>query len=432
MQSKSVLILVVVTAVALAAAYLSGSGDSDASGAESIARGPVFADLGNRANDVAVVRTSDASGTVTIERSGDGWTLAERGGFPVDFEKVQEAVLSLVRLEIDEPKTKRPENHAQLGVADPTAPDSSSKLVELKDASGAVLAALVIGDTKQRERTTSVFVRRAGEDQVYLCNASLSFASDPKEWLDREIVRIDRERVQSVQVAHANGEEVVLERSAENETQFEVANLPAGRKPKFAGVATSAGTALSYLALDDVRPLADVDFEAEPIARTVYRCKDGLILTADTAAFDGKKWIHVVASYEAPVAVGPTPTPADDEADPGESSSEPEDDQPDPEVVQAEVTSLNGKLGRWAFAIPDHKIDTIARPMSELLAELAPDEQPEGDTNSLGVDPFGADDAAGDGSEPISLDALLNPSATSDEAETEDHSGHDHGTSDDG
>ncbi|HED64608.1 MAG TPA: DUF4340 domain-containing protein, partial [Planctomycetes bacterium] len=290
-------------------------------------------------------------------------------GYPVDFTKVKELVLSMARLEIAEPKTSKPEYFARLGVEAPDAEGSDSTLVTLMDGSGESLASLVIGKAGKGGR--GVLVRPADQDQVYLCKERLSANTQPTSWIDREILRLESDRVQSISIQHTDGPDVEIARDPENHTQFKLLSVPEGREPTFPGVANGVGTAVSYLGLDDVRPSQDLDLDGGLVATTTYRCTDGLQLTIRTSKVEDETWIRVAASFEEPEVVGPMPeTEGDDEADSGE------DDAMDPDKVRAEVEELNARLSGWAFQIPQYKADVIGKKLEDLLRKEGVEDTP--------------------------------------------------------
>ena len=431
MQAKGLLILVGATALAVAAVKMVIPGESPADAGTQ--HGTLLPNLLERVNDVAEVAIQGAEETVTLRAQDGQWVLLERGGFPATFEKVQGAVMGIARLEIEEPKTAKPENHAALGVDDPTNEGSEAKRVELRNANGERIAAVVVGETKYRSGSQAVFIRKDGEDQVYLCEGNLDIQAEPSGWIEKEIIRVDRDRVDEIEIEHADGETVLIGRSGPESTTYEVQNLPEGRAERNAGVANSVGTALAYLSLDDVRPVDAVDFQTEPLARSTFRCADGMVLVAETARHDEKSWIKLSASYASPVeAVGPAaPAPAEPaesgeaeesegtEPAEGESLDVTADAGPDPEAVRTEVDELNARHSGWAYAIPDYKVDVIARRMADLLADLESEMREDGIPADL----------------PLSMEELLQDARASQAVEFEEpaeaveagHEGHDHG-----
>jgi hypothetical protein len=399
MKQKSLLVLAGVTAGAIAVALLASRGDG--SSAADSARGPLYPGLYERVNDVARVRIEKAGKSVTLQREDGAWELADRGGYPAKFEEVKELVVRVAGLEIQEKLTARKENHAKLAVEWPTtAPEGSEAgeagLVTLMDASGAELASLVVGKSEWLNSKPKVYVRKANEDQVYLCapRQSLDVVPDAKSWLESRFIELANERVQSVTIEHADGEKVEIARSPANHTQFAVQNLPPGRTERYDGIANGPAQALSYVQLDDVRPVGEVDFTKDPVAKTRYRTTDGLEVVVETCKVDDQTWVKVAASYTPPPEPPAAETPAEPAAEDGEPAEAPLDAPVEPEAVErdvaAEAAELNARLAPWAFQVGSYKTDVIARRMQDLMAELpAPSDESgalEGMMESMGLE----------------------------------------------
>jgi len=423
MKQKNVLILtgLTVAAVAVAAISLREHEDTRAEASSTL----LFPGLEARVNDVARIVVAKGDKTVTVEREGGTWKLSDHGGYPAKFDPVKQMVVRLSQLEIEEKKTARKDNHQKLGVEWPVTAEEGSDAAEaahvtLSDSTGQPLADLIVGKSEWRGSKPKIYVRRANEDQVYLCStgssSSLDVVPDAKQWIEPKFLELDKERVQDVTITHADGEVVEIARSATNHTRFAVQNAPPGEVERYEGIADGVATALSSgLTLEDVRPAAEVDMTQQPLAHTRYRTYDGLELVLELAKQDDQTWARVQASYVAPPKpVGPAPDAAAGkaagEADGKEAAEATGDDVPPegetpPEEpkrdVAAEVRELNERLGPWAFAVTSYRVDQLARHMKDLLAEPSPVEDslaPEGTPERLMQD-FG-DQGESDALEP--------------------------------
>jgi len=138
-----------------------------------------------------------------------------------------------------------------------------------------------------------------------------------------------------------------------------------------------------------VRPVTEIDFAKEPVAKTRFRCVDGLELLVELAKFEDKTWVRVAASFTPPpeppkVETSPAePAPAGDEiaaAEPGaERPAEeikpgevkPTEEKPAEEKkdIAKEAAELNERLAPWAFEVASYKSDVLAKRMKDLLAE---------------------------------------------------------------
>lgn len=378
MQQKNLLILSLVTLVALAVAALALRDKGDTSAATP---GLLFPDLGEHINDVTELRVEKDGQVLTLKKEGGQWKLADRGGYPAQFEKVKDLAMGLANLEVEETKTAKKENHKTLGVEWPTpAPaegaereESDAGLVTLKDAGGKELASVVLGRTEYRGSKPKVYARRASEDQVYLCapRAPIGVMASTKDWIDSKFLELANDRVQDVTIEHADGERVEVARSATNHTQFKVQGLAPGQNERYEGVATPLAQALGNgLTLDDVRPVAEVDFTTEPVAKTRYRCVDGLELVLESAKFEDKTWVRATASYVPPPEPAEPEPPADDAVGEGDQA----EPKPEKKDVAKEVADLNARLAPWAYQVPQYRVDALTRRLSDLLAVPAPAE----------------------------------------------------------
>jgi hypothetical protein len=381
MNQRSVLVLSVLTLVSVGAAALAlrDPGPSASTSSELL-----FPEFSERINDLARVRIEKEAKSATLQREGGQWKLADRGGYPAQFEKVKELAVRIAELRIEEAKTNKKANHAKLGLAWPAEAAAEGELdsaqptyLTFEDSSGTKLAELVLGKTEWQGSKPKVFARRAAEDQVYLCapRQSLDVEADASRWIDTKLITLANERVQSVAIEHADGERVEIVRSAANHTQFAVENVPLGRSESYAGVANGVAQALASLQLEDVRPAGEVDFTKEPVARTSYRCVDGLTLMLETAKHEGETWVRVAASFVPPPlpetpAEGTEAAPDDTPGEPGADAATAAEERS--KEVAKETEELNQRLAPWAFRVPSYKTDQIARRMSDLLAEPTP------------------------------------------------------------
>jgi len=413
MQQKNLLFLSVVTVAALAVAALALRGKDGGSAATGRAR--LFPELSAHINEVAEVKIEKGKASATLKKENGQWKLADRGGYPAQFEKVKELAVRIADLEIDEAKTAKKANHAQLAVEWPHTPVAGQEegseasegeeaaLVTMKDASGKELAALVVGKSEWQGSKSKVYARRASEDQVYLCapRGTLEVAPEAKGWIEPKFIELANDRVQDVTIEHADGERVEIGRSAENHTQFKLKNIPPGETERYEGIANGVAQALGYgLQLEDVRPASEVDFSKEPVAKTRFRCVDGLELLVETAKLDDKVWVRISASFTPPPeppapsesADSPAADPAAEKpADAPAAEVKPEAEKKD---IAKEAADLNQRLAPWAFEVGSYKTDVLARHMKDLLAEPTP--PPEGgemDSGLQGVlDQMGVED----------------------------------------
>jgi hypothetical protein len=335
------------------------------------ARPLVFPSLAEKVNDVAEVDIVRNGATFTIKRGASGWELADRGGYPVPFEKVKQVAVGLSQLRIVEEKTSRPDKYKLIGVQDPDPKPSGEpegwggpSQVTLKDGNGAVLASAIVGNQRS---SSGVYVRRAGEAQSYAAEGTVDVPGGVTAWVDPKMFEVGNARVKSVAIHQPGGEVLQLSKATPEQANFTVADVPAGKELKSAGAGDAAGNALAYMSFEDVAPAATIDFtgkdeKVKPGPTAEYRTFDGEVFTVQTADKDGKTWMQVAVAYDA--AANP-PTPE------GQTPPPPRPGQKTPEEAKKEAEELSAKLSRWAFQVPEYKSNLFKTKMADLLKEPA-------------------------------------------------------------
>lgn len=412
MKSKTLLILVVVTGAAIGAAVLTQRGSTKAH-APAETGGKLFNDLAGRINEAASLTVQKGKDQTTIARKGDAWVMGTKSDYPVEFEKVKEALVGLADFKVLETKTSNPEFYGQLGVSDPAPDNTTAKLVTIKDASGKDIASVIVGNmsTSRAGAVPAYFVRKPGEKQSWLVEGRFNAEPDALSWMKRDMISVDKGRIKSVTVTHPagsdaaepQGETVKILRDTQEDPQFLLQDKPADRELKQEAVTDQVANGLSYLTFEDVRPAAEIDFDARPAAEkkeeakteetkpeddqapepapaasagpatAEFRAFDGLVVTVKMAPKDGKMWATFAASFdEAAAAAAAQVKPADTKEGEPPAPPTPPTKLKTAEEVKKEVADLNARLGLWAFALPEYRAKQIVSRMTDMLKDPAP------------------------------------------------------------
>ncbi len=385
MNARSLFLLAAITAfVAAVAAVTLHHGESAVK--ESPAAGKLFPAFAGSINDAATVELKKKDGVTTLRRSGDSWGLAEKNGYPVDMSAVRKTLIGLSDLTATEARTDDPKLYSKLGVEDPTAEGSTSTLLTVKDESGKELASLIVGKEhtgKSFSAGRQVYVRKPGEAKSWLASGDLSLKEKSADWLDKKILEVKRERVKSVEISHADGEALIVDREKADAKDFTLHDIPEGKELTYPSAPTSVADALGYLNLEDVVPADSMDMKEGVASTSKFTCFDGLTITVKTKDAGEKTYASFEASYEPPPAVsGPAPAAdakKDDAKDgPQPSASDSKDGAAKPEEkpkaktadeVQKEVADLNGRLSKWVYQIPSYNKSSFEKKKSELLKD---------------------------------------------------------------
>ncbi|MCC6406096.1 MAG: DUF4340 domain-containing protein [Planctomycetes bacterium] len=421
MKQQTLGILVVVAVAASTAAFFATRSEPTAT-AEVKSGDKLFPGLVDRVNDVAKVEIKNKDGGFVVVKEGDAWGLVDKGGYPVNFDKVKELVVTIAQMAIVEKKSAKPENHAALDLTDVDVKDSAATQVKLFDRAGTELAAILIGKarvTKGFGGQYAMYARKLGDPQAWEVTGRIWIDGTATNWLaeNRQVAKLEKSRVHMVETRHADGTTLSVFKNVPEDQAFAVKDLPEGAELKWTGVADATAAALEYLSFEDVAPRASVDLTGLTPTQTTFTTWDGLVL--DVKVFeqgtgdDAKSYMTVEASFDEskrfkkPAAVGPPPpseTPTDPAAAPTPTPADEFVGQ-SPEDVKKEVDALNAKLSKWTYTVPGYTAANFKKTVKDMLKEPA---APEGTPPSDGELPteFGAPPAEG---------------------AHDEHDGHDHG-----
>ncbi len=381
MKTTPVLILAsVAAAVVIVAVVVSRKDRVESPDAATPAAAKFFDGLAPKLSTVSAIVLKHGDKEFTIHKTDSGWDIPERANYPAKTDDVKKALFQIGELRKWEERTQKPDLYSQLNVQDPDGKplregENGPTLMTLKDDKGQTLASAIIGNTKFGGGSKSgVFVRKAGEAQSWLAEGSLDVPGQSLQWLDTNIVSIQRDRIKGVTVTQPDGSTVRISRSKPEDQNFTVADVPAGKELKSPAAGDQLATALSGLIFDDITTPDQIDFDAKNGGKAGAYCEfrtfDGLMIAVQLADKDAKTWARLSAYNEAAPKADDKDKPADakpPEAKPGQKS---------PDEVKKEVDELNAKLSRWAFAIPAWKVTPFNTKMADLLKADEPPKPP--------------------------------------------------------
>lgn len=251
MNARIAFVLVVLLVVLGGGALLVREQSASRTGAGSGALGrPLLKGL--KAAEVAAIAIREPKGALTIEKKGERWTIAERDGFPADFDKVRDFVIKAIALKVGQSEPIGDQDRARLQL------DAGGTSVEFRGADGKPLARLIAGrkyfkaepDNPDKAPGDGRYVALPGEEkQVFVIADPLAQAS-PKtaDWISK--AGIAAEKVKTLEVRPAEGGGWKIERAGDN-ADWKLAG--AGEKLEISK-ANAAAYSLSLIELADVAP----------------------------------------------------------------------------------------------------------------------------------------------------------------------------------
>jgi hypothetical protein len=247
----------------------------------------------NTVSQLNVVKGS-ATPTVTLNRQGDQWTVAQRADYPADISKLRKLLLALSEAKIREQKTSDPANFAAIGLEDPALPGAAGAQVELtaKDGRHSVIVGKPIGEGN--------FVRRGGENLSYIVEPGISFEAQPKFWIDNRLLDLAAASIQNIEVKPAAGAAYSVHKTADASptgASYTLTGIPSGRAAADSRILAPSPTTFSNLTADDVAAAGSLDLSMPSVV--ILTLSDGDIITLTGIQAGEKRWIEVAATKDA-------------------------------------------------------------------------------------------------------------------------------------
>jgi len=365
-RNRFTFLLIITLAAALAVILLSRSVNQEQGASE----GLLLPALEQAVNDIGAVDIVAPGGStaVSLRRGDERWRVLEKDGYEADFGQVIELLRSLRQARTVEARTANPEWYSKLGVQPVASDDATGRRLDFP---GHEIASVIIGQTDPTGNGS--YARRAKEAQSWLLDEVVEVPVDPVAWLEQGVMDIPAEDIAEVVIRHADGETLRIARAGDDDPEFVLLDVPAGREAGPPRLRRAVASGLRGLNLQDVR--RHQPSLPEDAVRVLFVTTDGLNFVADVFESEGRYWVHFTVSPEN-AATSAEPASSDDAAQPEESAaageSEDEDDSAEQQAAErlASAVAVDARLSPWQFEIPKRRYDDITPRLEELLAPL--------------------------------------------------------------
>lgn len=300
MPARGLSILAAVTVSAVVACGIAINAHYRDVVSEAQAGGLVFPELNARIDSVTHVAVSRAGDRFVLARRAGGWANMGIGGYPTTSARVEDVLGAAAGLEYVAPRTKRSHLHHKLWVEDVAAGAKSTRLT-FRDASGTVLADVIVGKRKEAvpgRYRQGTYIRLPGDARAWLAEGSLEVHHDAPDWSDRTVVDIDAASLTALVVTHADGEVVALHRSRPGDRKLTLKDLPDGADVEHQYQIDYMSQLLQGLGFNDARRTDTAHSEAVPAFEAAAQSRGGLAVTLRAGApqEDGSVWARIEAT----------------------------------------------------------------------------------------------------------------------------------------
>lgn len=379
--ARSILILAAVTAIMVGAVLSVDREPSTAARSGEI----VFPGLLDQVNSVVRVRVTGNEGKFTLTRDRDTWVVEEKERYAADPDRVHKLLLGAAGMKRVEPKTSNPELYPKLWLEDPSSKDAKSVRFVLENASDAELANWVLGDrrpSKSDASRTELYIRVADDPLAWLVEGSVPGGQKIIDWLDRPVARIDRERLRAVEVVHADGTVIAVNKSLPADADFALRDIPADREPDSQYRINDIGRFLEDLRFEDVAPSSSLDFAGSLDKQVQAATFDGLRVHLETVMRDGEAWAQLRAEFDEGLVEKSEDAAEASKDEAGAAPGNTPGSLRSADEVRAEAERLNARWKGWAYELPSFKRDYIAKRIDELTRAIEETAEGKGDSDS--------------------------------------------------
>ena len=352
--------VVVLTVIVVIAAVLVSQQRAPQTSREKTA---LFPELAERINDVSELVVRDDQTALTVRRGSGNWSIVEADNYPALVDKVKQTVLAVSDLMVIAEKTDNPDRYKRLGVEDPDSKGATSHLLTLVN-NGDELAKLVVGKTRRSKSAAGapgLYVRIPDQQQALLVEGRLAVSADIIDWIKRDIIDIEGDRVNAVRLRQAGGTEALLDRenTADN---LALHDIPEGKEPASEYLLGRMATMLENVYVEGVRKENSIDFSTPDTVMDITTF-DGLTAT-----------IQVVKSGEHTYAGFSFATQETGKATGGESPAETDAGEEAELTPEQEAEALNSLVQGWAYRLSSSKAELYGYTLSDLVQDPVEEE----------------------------------------------------------
>lgn len=302
-----------------------------------------FPTLVDHVRQIAHIRIRSKDGTVDVVfKPEKTWVVANKDDYPASHEQVRQTVIALATLTALEKKTARADWLPYVGLVSP-AQGGDGKEITILDDKGAVMASIITGksvDIGDPEGAIGLFVRRPGETQSWLARAFGEPKGALSDWLEKDVMTIDRARISEAVVDPLSGPSYTVHRDKPSDADFKLNEIPKGRELSYEAAPDVVAAAVVDFAFEDVKPARDFDFsDSFHTARVITKTFDGLTVTVNLIQQGQDYWATVSAEGSGPDA-------------------------------RNEARQIDDRASGWAYKLPAFKGQQFMTPVANLLKPL--------------------------------------------------------------
>ncbi|MBN1787094.1 MAG: DUF4340 domain-containing protein [Sedimentisphaerales bacterium] len=289
--------------------------------------------------------------TITLRRQEDGFVVANKSNYPAWNRTVNDLLAGCLDIRCVELYTEDEANFKDLGVTEENAKD----VVKFLSANGEVITGIIVGDA--RDGGQMAYCRLVDDKKVYVIYNVPWVRADVLDYIDRDILSVDRDNIDRVVVTQPGGEYTLV--SEANGLDVALEGVPTGKQRKKSDCIRTM-TALTNLMLEDVIPAAegaDLNFDKR------FSCllKDSALYTIDIAQKDSKAFIKCSAEF-----TDKTPIKKEQAVESQEELQKKEAKL----LAREKAMTFDQACAGWIYEVGEYKAQVMTKKFDELVEDI--------------------------------------------------------------
>ena len=297
--------------------------------------------------------------TVTIKRLGGKFVVAEKDNYPAVMSQLNDMITKLMDIETVELYTSDKSNHKDLGVTE----EDAEMVVKFFTTDSELLTGVVVG--RNKEAGLGSYIRRVTDDEVYVTLNKPWLRTDVTDYIDQQLISINRQDIASVSVTSPNDAYVL--KTDPNGQGIILENAGVDEKLK-ASESDQVFNALASLQFEDVSSATSMANKLNFDNKFVCELKDSTVYTLEVAQNEAGTYISCRAEYFDQALITQQQIKDSNQAQLKAKEAK--------FLARDEANQFTAKHKKWVYKIADHKAKSLTKELTELLEAPAEPENP--------------------------------------------------------
>ena len=384
MMTKKILLLLSGIAVIIILATLWVNRGDSPHGVSQFGK-PIFSQLLDQLNNVQDIVIKHKDNVITLQKtSQEQWTVKEKDNYPANVQSVRSLLLNSAELTLTETKTSNPEYYKMIGLED-VGPNAESTALSYKDKQSKDIAQFILGHkkpAKSAQLKSGIYVRKIGATQSLLAEGDLNVEKSAIEWVNKEILTIEDDRIKRVSIAYPDKNQLILEKENRDEKNYKVKDLPKKAELQSTFTVNNIAYGLEKLKLKDVMKADKINFSANEKLTALMESYDGIKITVQINLHDNKPYARLSAAFADDLVEVVEDKPLPDTAQPKQEVNPTNPAAGKPPVItpadkknqlaaksKKEVETFNLGWQGWAYELSETDVNNFAKRLKDLLKQ---------------------------------------------------------------